>query len=158
MSPVDPWAISLLQGAECHFLGLQCCWGECNACIGEPRVHRAFSLSELPPGVELQTICLELPWLGTFAVEASVLSTWTPQCMSQLRQQGSEVDFLSHWLVWSPCFIRDSEEFSQALQLKSSILWHSPFLMVQISHLYMIIGKIIALTLQTSVPKWVSAF
>ena len=46
------------------------------ACISGPRLHRAFSLSELPPGVELQTICLKLPWLGTFEVEACVLSTW----------------------------------------------------------------------------------
>ena len=63
-------------GPRMPFLGLQFCWGECNSGIGGPRVHRAFSLSELPSGVELQIICLELPWLGTFAVEASVLSTW----------------------------------------------------------------------------------
>ena len=60
------------------FLGLQCCWGEWNACIEGPREHRDFSLSELPPGVELQTICLKLPCLGTFVVEASVLSVWRP--------------------------------------------------------------------------------
>ena len=29
---------------------LHCCWGECNACIGGPRVHRAFSLSDLRHG------------------------------------------------------------------------------------------------------------
>ena len=78
--------------------------------------------------------------------------------MLQLRQQGSDVDFLSDWLVWSPCCIKESQEYSQTLQFKSSILWHSPFLKVQISHLYMITGKIIALTLQTSVPNWVSGF
>ena len=65
-------------GLKCPFLGLQLCWGECNSYIGAPRVHRGFSLSELPPGVVLQTIWLELPWLGTFGVEASVLPTWTP--------------------------------------------------------------------------------
>ena len=68
VAPVDPWAIPVLQGPECSFLGLQCCWGECNTCIGRPSVHRAFSLSELPPGVELQTICLELPWLAEKAM------------------------------------------------------------------------------------------
>ena len=50
----------------------------CNACNRGPRVRREFSLSELLPGVELQTICLELPWLGTFSVEASILSNWRP--------------------------------------------------------------------------------
>ena len=28
------------------------------------------------PWVGLQTVCLELPWLGTFAVETNILSTW----------------------------------------------------------------------------------
>ena len=39
---------------------------------------------------------------------------------------------------------------------KASILWHSAFFMVQISHLYMTTGKTIALTRQTFVGKVVS--
>ena len=78
--------------------------------------------------------------------------------MPQLRQQWSEVNFLSDLLVWSPCCIKDSQESSQGPQSKSSIIWNSPFLTVHIAHLYMITGKIIALTLQTSVAKWGSAF
>ena len=85
---MDPWAIPLLQGPECPFLGLQCCWGECNACIGGLRLHRAFSLSELPPGVELQTICLELQWLGSFAVEEYILSTWRPSVDASAESAG----------------------------------------------------------------------
>ena len=88
MAPVDPWAILLLQGQECPFLCFQCCWGDCNTCIGGPKVHRAFSLSDLPPGVELQTICLDLPWLGTFEVEASVLSTWRPSVEASAETAG----------------------------------------------------------------------
>ena len=42
--------------------------------------------------------------------------------------------------------------------LKSSILWHSAFFMVQLSHPYMTTGKIIALTIQTIVSKVVFAF
>ena len=34
------------------------------------------------PWVGLQTVCLELPWLGTFAVEASVLSSWRPSIVT----------------------------------------------------------------------------
>ena len=93
MDPVDPWAILLLQGTQCPFLGLQCGWGECNACIERSRVHRAFSLSELPPGVELQTICLELPWLGTCAVEASVLFTWRPSVDTAAKRAGVRIWF-----------------------------------------------------------------
>ena len=36
---------------------------------------------------------------------------------------------------------------------KASILWHSPFFMVQLSHLFMTTGKIIALTIQTFFSK-----
>ena len=40
--------------------------------------------------------------------------------------------------------------------LKASILWHSAFSMVQLSHPYMITGKTIALTIQTFVSKVMS--
>ena len=36
---------------------------------------------------------------------------------------------------------------------KASILWHSAFFMVQLSHLYVTIGKTILLTIQTFVSK-----
>ena len=39
---------------------------------------------------------------------------------------------------------------------KASILWHSVFLMVQLSHLYMTTGKTIALTIQTFLNKVMS--
>ena len=41
---------------------------------------------------------------------------------------------------------------------KASILWHSAFFMVQLSHPYMTTGKTIALTTQTFVGKVMSAF
>ena len=40
------------------------------------------------PGVGLQTICLELSWLGTFAVEASILSTWRPSVDDSAESAG----------------------------------------------------------------------
>jgi len=40
--------------------------------------------------------------------------------------------------------------------LKASILWHSAFFTVQLSHLYMTTGKTIALTIQTFVGKVMS--
>ena len=39
---------------------------------------------------------------------------------------------------------------------KASILWHSAFFMIQLSHLYTIIGKTIALTIWTFVGKVIS--
>ena len=53
-----------------------------------PRVHIDFSLSELPPDVELQNICLELPWLGSFAVEASIVSTLKPSVDASAKTAG----------------------------------------------------------------------
>ena len=41
---------------------------------------------------------------------------------------------------------------------KSSILWHSAFFMVQLSHLYMAAGKTMALTIHTFVSKVMSCF
>ena len=67
-------------------------------------------------------------------------------------------DFLYPGLVgspWSNC-PRDSQESSPTPQLKASILWHSAFFLVQLSHPYMTTGKTIVLTRQTFVGKVMS--
>ena len=46
----------------------------------------------------------------------------------------------------------------QYYTLKASIVWHSAFFMVQLSHLYMTTGKTIALTICIFVSKCASAF
>ena len=48
------------------------------------------------------------------------------------------------------------ESLSQHHSPKASILWHSAFFIVQLSHPYMTTGKTIALTRQTFVDKIVS--
>ena len=50
---------------------------------------------------------------------------------------------------------KDSQEHSPAPQ-PSSVLWHSAFFMVQLSHPYMTTGKTIALSIWTFVGKVVS--
>ena len=44
---------------------------------------------------------------------------------------------------------KDSQSLLQHHKLKASVLWHSAFFMVQLSHLYMTTGKTIALTIQS---------
>ena len=44
----------------------------------------------------------------------------------------------------------------KSINLKVSVLWHSDFFMVQLSHSYMTTGKTIALTVQTFVSKVMS--
>ena len=55
-------------------------------------------------------------WLSSSHQVAKVLEL-------QLQQQSFQwifrTDFLYNWLVWSPCSLRDSQESSQTLQLKS---------------------------------------
>ena len=45
------------------------------------------------PWVGLQTVCLELPWSGTFAVEPSILSTWRPSVGASADTAGIRVWF-----------------------------------------------------------------
>ena len=63
---------------------------------------------------------------------------WTPR-----------IDRLKDGLVGSPCSPRDSQESSPT----PSVLWHSAFFIVQLSHPYMTTGKTIALTRWTFVGK-----
>ena len=84
------------------------------------------------------------------------------QLQHQLFQWIFRVDFLSYWLVWSPCCSRESLESSPAPQfesISSDASLGSAFFRVQLSHPYMTTGKTIALTIWTFVSKVVvSAF
>ena len=65
---------------------------------------------------------------------------------------------ISFWIDWLDLLIVQGT-FKSLLQhdsSKASILWHSAFFMVQLSHPYMTTGKTIALTRQTFVSKVMS--
>ena len=60
-------------------------------------------------------------------------------------------------MFWSPCSLRDSlKSLRQHHSSKASLLWHSAFFIVQLSHPYMATGKTIALTMPTFVYKVMS--
>ena len=80
------------------------------------------------------------------------------QLQHQSFQRILRTDFPSDWLDWSPCSPRDSQQFFQYHSSKASILWHSAFFTVQISHPYMTTRKTIALTRWTFVRKIMSLF
>ena len=63
---------------------------------------------------------------------------------------------LGDGLVGSPCSPRDSQESSPTPSSKASILRHSAFFIVHLSHPYMTKGKAIALTTWTFVDKVMS--
>ena len=72
------------------------------------------------------------------------------------KKTNPRVDLLQNELVGSPCSPRDPQESSPIPQLKTSILWHSAFFTVQLSHAYVTTGKTIALTRRTLVSKVMS--
>src|SRR5574337_511712 len=93
-----------------------------------------------------------------------------PLTFPSIRVFSNESDLSIRWpKYWSFCFsISPSNEYlgwisfriyrfdlylPQNHILKALILWHSAFLMVQLSHSYLITGKTIALTIWTFVSK-----
>jgi len=59
------------------------------------------------------------------------------------------------WFSWgAPDYLREDRDTNT----KASILWHSAFFIVQLSHPYMTTGKTIALTRQTFISKVMSLF
>ena len=92
-------------------------------------------------------------WMGSSHLVAKGLEL---QLQHQSFQWRFRTDFLQDWLVWSPCSPRYSQESSQHHTSKASILRHSAFFMVQLSHPHMTTGKIIALTIWTFVGNVIS--
>ena len=67
---------------------------------------------------------------------------------------------IQDWLTlgWTGWISLQSKELLQHHSSKASILWHSAFFIVQLSHPYVATGKTIALTRWTFVGKVMSAF
>ena len=81
---------------------------------------------------------------------------WELQFQHQSFQWVFRVDFLYDWLAWSPCCPRDSQKSSLAPQFESINSSALSLLYSPAPHLYMTIGKTIALTRQTFVSKVMS--
>ena len=78
------------------------------------------------------------------------------QLQHQSYQWTPRTDLLSDELVGSPCSPGTLKSILQYHSSKASVLWHSAFFIVQLSHTYMTTGKTIALTRQTFVDKVMS--
>ena len=100
-----------------------------------------------------------LPSVRVFSYESALCIRWPKYwsfSFSKSFQQIFRVDFLSDWLVWSPCFQGTIKSLLQHHNLKASILRHLVFFMVQFSYPDMTTEKTIALTTKTSVGKMMS--
>ena len=106
------------------------------------------SLSSIFPGIRVfssdSILCIRWPkyWSFSFSIspsnEYSGLISFKINWFDLLAVQGTLKSLLQHH------------------NSKASILWHSAFFMVQLSHLYMTTGKTIALTIWTFVSKVMS--
>ena len=65
---------------------------------------------------------------------------------------------ISFWIDWFDLVAQGTRKSLQHHSSKASILWHSAFFIVQLSHPYMTTGKNIALTRQIFVGKVMSLF
>ena len=131
-------------------------WACSNSCPLSQWCHPSYPLlspSSLPLNLS-QHQCL-FQWISSLHQVAKVLEL---QLQHQSFQLIFRVDFLEDWLVWSPCYPMDSQEFLQHNILKSSILWCSALFIVQLSHLYITTGKTTAFTMWTCVGKLISLF
>ena len=85
--------------------------------------------------------------MGSQSIGASALATVLPMITQ---------DWFPLGLTGSIFMLSKDSQNPPTHSLKASILWHSAFFKVQLSHLYMTTGKIIALTIWTFVGKVIS--
>ena len=115
----------------------------CHPTVSSSVVPFSSCLQSLPASSEL-ALHIKWPkyWSFSFSVslfnEYSGLISFRTDCFDLLAVQRTLKTLLQHH------------------NSKASVLWHSGFLMVQLSHLYMTTGKIIALTRQTFLNKVMS--
>ena len=105
-------------------------------------------LPPFPPSIRVfsneSTLCMRWPkyWSFSFSIIPS-------------KEHPGLISFRMDWLDL-PEIQGTLKSLLQHHSSKASILWHSAFFTVQLSHLYMTTGKTIALTRQTFVGKEVS--
>ena len=105
----------------------------------------------LPPSIFASIRVFPMSWFfasGGQSIGVSVSASVLPMNLQDWFPLGL--------LVWSPYCPRDSQDLLQHHSLKASILWHSAFFIVQLSHPYVTTGKTIALMRWIFVGKVIS--
>ena len=99
------------------------------------------------------------PSIRVFSNEPDLCIVWPKYWSFSLSISPSDeclglISFRIDWLI--SLLSKGLSSLLQNHSSKASIIQHSPFFMVQLSHLYMTTGKTIALTIQTFVSKVMS--
>ena len=98
------------------------------------------------------------PSLRVFSYESALCIMWPKYWSFSLSPSNRYSVLISFRIDWFDLLVVQGtlKSLLQHHSLKASVLWHSAFFMVQLSHPYMSTGKTIALTLQTCVGKVMS--
>ena len=98
------------------------------------------------------------PRIRVFSNESALHIWWPKYCSFSFSPSNTFSGLISFRIVWFDLFAVQGifKSLLQHHNLKASILQHSAFYMVQLSHPYMTTGKIIALIIQTFVSKVMS--
>ena len=114
-----------------------------------PSNHLIFCRPLLPPSI--------FPSIRVFSNESVLLIRWPKYCtlsfsISPSNEYSGLISFRMDWL--DLLVVQGTlKSLIQHDNSKASILWHSAFFLVQLSHPYMTTGKTIALTRRTFVGK-----
>ena len=129
------------------------------ACSDSCPLNRWWHPTILSSAIPFSSCLLSFPASGSFPI-----SRFCALGSQNIRASASapgfqwinRVDFLQNWLVLSPTVQGTLKSLLQHHNSKASILQHSAFFIVQLSHPYMTTGKTITLTRWTIVGKIMS--
>ena len=97
------------------------------------------------------------PSIRVFSNESALHIRWPKYCSFSISSSNEYSGLISFRIDWLDLLaVQGTLKSLQHHSSKATILWHSAFFMVQISHPYMTTGKIIALTRRTFVGKVMS--
>ena len=126
-----------------------------------PGVHTTLSLSSQrchPTILSSVVRFSSFSSIRVFSNESALRIRW-PKYWSfslNISPSNDHPGLISFRMVGSPCIQGTLKRLPQHHSSKASILWHSVFCIVQLSHPYMTTGKAIALTRQTFFGKVMS--
>ena len=109
--------------------------------------HHLLLLSPIFPSIRVfsSELAVHIRWLKYWSFSFSIISSNEYSGLNSFR------------IDWFDLLVQETlKSLLQHHSLKASVLWHSAFLMVQLSHPYLTIGKTIALTRWTFLGKVMS--
>ena len=166
----EPWIpSSSVQSLSCVQLFASPWTAACQASLSitnSKSLLKPMSIESVMPSNHLNLCCPLLllpsifPSIRVFSKESALHIRWPRYWsfsfnISPSNEHPGLISFRMHWLDLL-AVQGTAKSLLQHLSSKASILWHSAFFIVQLSHPYMTTGKTIALTRQTFVDKVMS--